>query len=77
MIRVTIEVSGGGTDGRFAVVAPSIRHALEAARRRCPGTEARVVFPIPPEEFFVGGAARGEVPHRTVEDLVPAAARAA
>jgi len=73
MIRVTIELSGGGTVGRFAVVAPSIRGALDAARERCPGADARVVFPIPPEEFFVGGAPRGEADRRAVEELVPAA----
>lgn len=55
MVRVSIEV--GGDVGRFRVLveAESIERAVSLARERYPGMEIRVLFPIDPQAFFVGG----------------------
>ena len=54
MVRISVEVTGGATRFRVAVQAESVRRALEIAERRNPDRDARVVFPIDPEAFFVG-----------------------
>ena len=53
MIRVSMEVREGAALSRTAVQAESIREAVSITRRRYPGREVRVVFPIDPEDFFV------------------------
>jgi hypothetical protein len=52
VIRVLIEV---GSTSRFGVTvqAESIRRAVEIVQAHHPGTDARVVYPIDPESFFV------------------------
>jgi hypothetical protein len=57
MVRISVEVTGGATRFRVEVQAESVRRALEIVERRNPGREARVVFPIDPETFFVGDPA--------------------
>ena len=69
MIEVSVEKGHGAATVRFRVIAESIERAIELA-----GEDARVVFPIDPERFFVrGDAAEGALrgPGRTPE---PAAA---
>jgi hypothetical protein len=57
MIRISIEVSrGAALKSKVAVQAESIKDALESARRYNPGKDCKVVFPIDPEDFFVGDA---------------------
>ena len=53
MVRVSIEVDSGA--GRFGleVRAESIARALSIAEALYSGADARVVFPIEPEGFFV------------------------
>lgn len=53
MIRVSIEVCSGATRFRASVWAKNIERALSLAGARYPGGEARVIFPIEPESFFV------------------------
>ena len=57
MIRVSVEVCSGAGRFRAAVWAQSIEHALSLVKARYPSGEARVIFPIEPESFFVVGAA--------------------
>jgi hypothetical protein len=53
MIMVSIEVRSASARFRITVGAEGIEQALSLARRRYPGDELRVVFPIEPETFFV------------------------
>ena len=55
MIEVLIEVGEGPARTRMAIRAESVRRAVEAARAQYP--DARVVYPIDPERFFVRGPA--------------------
>jgi len=55
MIRVSVEVREGPAPLRVEVRAESISHAVGSIEERHPGREVQVVFPIDPEEFFVGG----------------------
>lgn len=55
VIRVSVEVCSGAARFRAAVWAESIERALSLVRARYPGGEARVIFPIEPEAFFVAG----------------------
>ena len=57
MIRVSMEVREGATLSRTAVQAESIREAVSITRRRYPGRDVRVIFPIDPEDFFIEGPA--------------------
>ena len=57
MVRISVELTGGAARFRVAVQAESVRRALEIVERRNPGCNARVVFPIDPEAFFVGDPA--------------------
>jgi hypothetical protein len=58
VIRVRVEVSDrAGTRSSLEVEAKSIEQGLEQVSASYPGWEVRVVFPIDPEDFFVGGAA--------------------
>ena len=57
MIRVRLELSDpGGNPSNLEVEAKSIERALEQVSASHPSCKARVVFPIDPEGFFVGGA---------------------
>ena len=55
MIRVYVEVGEGTVPERVAVQAESISQAVSTMRGRYPDREVRVVFPIDPERFFIGG----------------------
>jgi hypothetical protein len=55
MIRVFVEVREGAAPLRVEVHAESISQAVGSIEERHPGREVQVVFPIDPEEFFVGG----------------------
>jgi hypothetical protein len=54
MIRVLIEVGENAARRQVEVMAESIRGALGVAEEHHLGGDARVVFPIEPETFFVG-----------------------
>ena len=56
MIKVSVEVSRGAARYRVAVQAESIKRALEIVESQDSSCAAKVVFPIEPEEFFVGDA---------------------
>jgi hypothetical protein len=58
MIRVWVDVYGGASRLRAAVWAESIEQALSLTSRRYPDCEARVVFPLDPDTFFVKGPVR-------------------
>jgi hypothetical protein len=53
MVKVSLEVRSGTARFRVGVQAQSIRKALSMVGGRYPQGEARVVFPIEPEGFFV------------------------
>ena len=55
MIRVSMELREGATLSRTTVQAESIREAVSITRRRYPGRDVRVKFPIDPEDFFIEG----------------------
>jgi len=55
MIRVSINVREGTALSRTTVQAESIREAVSITRRRYPGRDVRVKFPIDPEDFFIEG----------------------
>ena len=59
MIRVSMEVREGAALSRTRVQAESIREAVNITRRRYPGRDVRVIFPIDPETFFIEGPAEG------------------
>jgi hypothetical protein len=56
VVRITVEVSRGATRFGVEVQAESIKRALEIVKSQNPSCAAKVVFPIEPEEFFVGDA---------------------
>ncbi len=53
-----MEVREGTALSRATVQAESIREAVSITRGRYPGREVRVMFPIDPEDFFIGGQAK-------------------
>ena len=55
MIKVSIEVREGAARFRVGVRADSIDRAVSIMKGRHPDRDVRVVFPIDPEDFFVGG----------------------
>ena len=55
MVRISVEVRTGSTRFRVAVWAEGIEQALSLTSVCYPGGEARVIFPIEPEAFFVKG----------------------
>jgi hypothetical protein len=71
MIRVSMEVREETALSRATVQAESIREAVNIIRRRYPGRDVRVVFPIDPETFFIGGPAEDN--SRTRLSMVAAA----
>ena len=56
MIKVSVEVREGAALFRVAVQAESIGRAMSIVNAGHPGRDVRVVFPIDPEEFFIGGS---------------------
>ncbi len=56
MIRISVEVSQGAARFGVEVQAESIKRALEIVESQTPSCAAKVVFPIEPEEFYVGDA---------------------
>ncbi len=56
MIRVCVEIRGEDTRFRVVVRAESIARAISLIEMHNPGGDARVVFPIDPEGFFLGGS---------------------
>jgi hypothetical protein len=59
MIRVSMEVREGAALSTATVQAESIREAVSITRRRYPGRDVRVKFPIDPDDFFLEGPAEG------------------
>jgi len=59
MIRVSMEVREGAALSRTTVQAESIREAVSITRRRYPGRDVRVIFPIDAEDFFIDDPAEG------------------
>jgi hypothetical protein len=57
MVKVSIEVHDGTARFAVAVLAKSIRQALNIVATQYPGSVARVKFPINPEGFFVEDSA--------------------
>ena len=57
MIGVTVEIHSAVARFRTVVWAESIELAIGLAATRYPGCEAKVLFPIDPETFFVKGQA--------------------
>ena len=53
MIKISIAVGGQESGYRVAVFADNIGQALSLVEARFPDGEAKVVFPIDPEPFFV------------------------
>jgi hypothetical protein len=71
MIRVSMEVREGAALSRTRVQAESMREAVNITRRRYPGRDVRVKFPIDAEDFFIEGPA--EVNSRMRLSMVAAA----
>jgi hypothetical protein len=59
MIEVSMEVCEETALSRATVQAESIRVAVNITRRRYPGGDVRVIFPIDPETFFIDDPADG------------------
>ena len=55
-----MEVREGTALSRATVQAESIREAVSITRGRYPGRDVRVMFPIDPEDFFIGGPAKSK-----------------
>ena len=53
MIRISVVLTRGAARYRVAIQAQSIGRALEIVEGQNPGCQARVVFPIDPEAYFV------------------------
>ena len=60
MIKVSVEVREGADHFRVAMQAESISRAVSIMKGRHPGRDVRVVFPIDPEGFFLGGSKETE-----------------
>lgn len=59
MVRVRIEVSDSTTRLLVVVLAGNIEQAVDHVKDRYAGRQARVVFPLEPEHFFVRDATSG------------------
>jgi hypothetical protein len=68
MVRISVEVRSGTSRFRVAVQAKSIRKALSMVGGRYPHGEVKVLFPIEPEDFFVGepSAPTGVIGHKHI-----------
>ena len=75
MIEVYVEIREGSTRYKVAVRADSITRAVGIVEGHHPGRDVRVVFPIEPEEFFVGDSKGTEAEEsiRHLQDLVTGA----
>lgn len=71
MVRVSLEVLEGADRFEVAAHADSISRAVGATRRRFPGGEVRVVFPIDGDEFFGGESAGGSAEYGDRPVLLP------
>ena len=71
MIKVSMEVREGAALFRVAVQAESISRAVSIVKGRHPGRDVRVVFPIDPEDFFVGGPRKIEPKGGSRKRLLP------
>jgi hypothetical protein len=56
VIRVFVEVHEEAAPLRMIVRAESISQAVRTIEEVYPGRTVQVVFPIDPEEFFIGGS---------------------
>jgi hypothetical protein len=54
MVRVSVVVRSGSTSFRATAWAEDIEQALNLVKSCYPRTEVNVIFPIEPEDFFVG-----------------------
>ena len=59
MIKVSMEVREETALSRATVQADSISEAVNITRRRYPGRDVRVIFPIDPETFFIDDPVEG------------------
>ena len=71
MIKVSMEVREGAALSKATIQAESIREAVNITKRRYPGREVRVIFPIDSEDFFIKGPAERNC--RTRPSMVAAA----
>jgi hypothetical protein len=55
MIQVVLEICTGAASFRVTARARSILRAVRVAGARYPNGEVRLVLPVEPETFFVGG----------------------
>lgn len=55
MIQVVLEICTGAASFRVTARARSIWRAVRVAGARYPNGEVRLVLPVEPETFFVGG----------------------
>jgi hypothetical protein len=55
MIQVVLEICAGAASFRVTARARSIRRVVRVAGARYPIGEVRLVLPVEPETFFVGG----------------------
>jgi hypothetical protein len=61
IVEVSVEVLGSAGRSRVRVRAESIEQAVRLAKSRYAVEEARVLFPIEPEAFFVDAPLRARV----------------
>jgi hypothetical protein len=54
VVRVSIEVRCGAARFRVGIQASSIQSAVSLAKGLYSASDPRVVFPIDPEDFFLG-----------------------
>jgi hypothetical protein len=59
MIKVSMEVRAETALSKATVQAESLREAVNITRRRYPGRDVRVIFPIDPEDFFIEDPTEG------------------
>ena len=71
MIKVSLEVREGTACFRVGVRADSIARAVSIVRSDHPDRDVRVVFPIDPEDFFVGGQRKIEPKGGSRKRLLP------
>jgi hypothetical protein len=67
MIRVRMRVSSWSRDFALVVCTENLQRAAESTKGCFPRSSVQIVFPIEPEQFFVGDPHRGEHVDREVE----------
>jgi hypothetical protein len=60
VVKVSIEVRSGAARFRVGIQASSIQSAVSLAKGLYSAIDVRVVFPIDPEDFFVGDTSAKE-----------------